>query len=88
MFCLKLFFLFYHLFSIQSRGLCDIRQRPCKITTVFGEKFLDSSNLTCHMEFFKVSETIHFFPIFIRVFVINSLLHESFIHPITYPTAL
>ena len=35
--------------SLQSDGLCDRRKRPCKRATVLGTQFLNSTNLTCHI---------------------------------------
>ena len=40
---------------LQGDGLCDRRQRPCKKVTVFGTDFLNSTNMTCHVKEFKVS---------------------------------
>ena len=40
--------------SLQSDGLCDRRQRPCKRATVLGTQFLNSTNLTCHITEVKV----------------------------------
>ncbi|XP_068703048.1 von Willebrand factor D and EGF domain-containing protein-like isoform X2 [Montipora foliosa] len=35
---------------IQGKGLCDRRKRPCKKAAVQGRDFLDSPNMTCHIE--------------------------------------
>lgn len=43
---------------LQGDGLCDRRKRPCKKVTVFGIHFLNSTNLTCHVKEFKVSNLI------------------------------
>lgn len=43
---------------IMDKGVCDIRVRPCMRTIVFGEFFLDSENLTCHINEFSVSSFI------------------------------
>jgi len=40
---------------VLDNGLCDIRARPCMKTIIFGEYFLDSENLTCHVREFLVS---------------------------------
>nr|XP_058945176.1 von Willebrand factor D and EGF domain-containing protein-like [Pocillopora verrucosa] len=42
------------LFRALDEGLCDIRARPCKRTIVFGDYFLSSENLTCHVRESKV----------------------------------
>lgn len=42
------------LFRILDKGLCDVRVRPCLKTIVFGENFLNSKNLTCHVKEFSV----------------------------------
>ncbi|XP_048578079.1 von Willebrand factor D and EGF domain-containing protein [Nematostella vectensis] len=42
------------LMGIYDGGLCDKRKRPCKKTNIFGDGFLDSENLTCHVTEFKV----------------------------------
>ena len=43
--------LFYRL---QEDGLCDRRKRSCKKVTVFGVDFRNSTNMTCHINEFKV----------------------------------
>ena len=40
---------------LQGRGLCDQRERPCGKVTVYGRGFISSSNLTCHIQEYKVS---------------------------------
>lgn len=45
---------FFSLIRILDRGLCDIRHRPCIRTIVFGEYFVDSKNLTCHINEYMV----------------------------------
>ena len=40
---------------LQGRGLCDQRERPCRKVTVYGRGFISSSNLTCHIQEYKVS---------------------------------
>ena len=45
-------------FRILDKGLCDIRVRPCMRTIVFGEYFVDSENLTCHIDEFSVSRIL------------------------------
>ncbi|PFX18968.1 Neurogenic locus Notch protein [Stylophora pistillata] len=42
------------LFRLLDEGLCNIRVRPCLRTIVFGQYFLSSENLTCHVKEFKV----------------------------------
>ena len=42
-----------------DEGLCDIRARPCKRTIVFGDYFLSSENLTCHVRESKVASMLH-----------------------------
>ena len=46
--------IFFSLIRILDRGLCDIRHRPCIRTIVFGEYFVDSKNLTCHINEYMV----------------------------------
>lgn len=41
-------------FRLLDEGLCNIRVRPCLRTIVFGQYFLSSENLTCHVKEFKV----------------------------------
>ena len=47
-------FALINVFRILDKGLCDIRVRPCMRTIVFGEFFVASENLTCHIEEFSV----------------------------------
>ncbi|XP_031572274.1 von Willebrand factor D and EGF domain-containing protein-like [Actinia tenebrosa] len=42
------------LLGIYDGGLCDIRERPCKKTDIFGQDFISSENITCHIKEFKV----------------------------------
>ena len=46
-------FLLY-IFRVIDGGLCDVRRRPCKKTNIFGQGFIDSDNITCHVTEFKV----------------------------------
>ena len=36
--------------SIRKDGLCDVRRRPCRNVGIYGFPFLDSVNLTCHVQ--------------------------------------
>ena len=47
-------FRFVHFVRLQGRGLCDKRLRPCEKVTIFGDGFISSPNLTCHIEEHKV----------------------------------
>ena len=40
--------------GIRKDGLCDVRRRPCRNVGIYGFPFLDSKNLTCHVQEFKV----------------------------------
>jgi hypothetical protein len=42
------------LFDIRKFGLCDRRRRPCRNVGIFGFPLLDSENLTCHIQEYKV----------------------------------
>ena len=42
------------IFDIRKSGLCDRRRRPCRNVGVFGYPLLDSENLTCHVQEYKV----------------------------------
>jgi len=42
--------LFFFIGRLQANGLCDRRKRPCKKVTVLGTGFLNSTNVTCHIE--------------------------------------
>lgn len=42
------------IYRLQTEGLCDRRQRPCKKVSVLGSGFINSTNLTCHIEEVKV----------------------------------
>ena len=46
--------------GIQSKGLCDLRKRACKFTSLYGKAFLASKKLTCHMQKAKVSTRISY----------------------------
>ena len=41
---------FFFIGRLQANGLCDRRKRPCKKVTVLGTGFLNSTNVTCHIE--------------------------------------
>lgn len=43
-------------FAIRKSGLCDVRRRPCRNVGIYGYPFLDSENLTCHVQEYKVSK--------------------------------
>jgi hypothetical protein len=51
----RLFLSHFVNFRIYDGGLCDIRRRPCKKTDIFGQDFISSENLTCHVQEFKVN---------------------------------
>ena len=57
--------LFCSTFRLLNEGLCDIRARPCMRTIVFGEYFLSSANLTCHVREVEVQCGICFIYLFI-----------------------
>jgi hypothetical protein len=42
------------LYDIRKSGLCDVRRRPCRNVGIYGYPLLDSENLTCHVQEFKV----------------------------------
>lgn len=44
--------------GIRKDGLCDVRRRPCRNVGIYGFPFLDSANLTCHVQEFKVYWTV------------------------------
>ena len=41
--------------GIRKDGLCDIRVRPCRNVGIFGYPFLNSADLTCHVQEYKVN---------------------------------
>ena len=41
-------------FGIRKDGLCDVRRRPCRNVGIYGFPLLDSENLTCHVQEYKV----------------------------------
>ena len=47
--------------AIRKNGLCDVRTRPCGNVRIYGFPFLNSKNLTCHVQEYKVrfGSTIH-----------------------------
>jgi hypothetical protein len=40
--------------GIRKDGLCDVRRRPCENVGIYGFPFLNSENLTCHVQEYKV----------------------------------
>jgi hypothetical protein len=40
--------------GIRKDGICDVRRRPCRNVGIYGFPFLDSENLTCHVQEYKV----------------------------------
>ena len=40
--------------SLPAGGLCNTRASDCGVITVFGDKFIASSNLTCHLQSVQV----------------------------------
>ncbi|CAB4045197.1 Hypothetical predicted protein, partial [Paramuricea clavata] len=42
------------LIGIRKSGLCDVRRRPCRNVGIYAFPLLDSENLTCHVQEFKV----------------------------------
>ena len=40
--------------SLPDGGLCNTRASDCSVITVFGDNFIASSNLTCHLWAVKV----------------------------------
>ncbi|XP_013390349.1 uncharacterized protein LOC106158796 [Lingula anatina] len=46
------------LFYMPTNGLCDISQRPCLETPVYGGPFVQSSNLSCKTEHLTASDVI------------------------------
>ena len=40
--------------SLPDGGLCNTRASDCSVISVFGEKFIASSNLTCHLQAVQV----------------------------------
>ncbi|XP_068690657.1 uncharacterized protein [Montipora foliosa] len=71
--------------QLQSNGLCDKRVRPCKKVTVMGSGFLNSTNLTCHLQEFKVvnsswtpnNQELRFPGIMTDLVLVDCLLPES-----------
>ena len=47
-----------NLFNIKKSGLCDVRRRLCQNVVVYGNGFLDSKSLTCHIVEQKVTLNI------------------------------
>ncbi|XP_028406132.1 von Willebrand factor D and EGF domain-containing protein-like isoform X2 [Dendronephthya gigantea] len=45
-------------FDIRKSGLCDRRRRPCRTVGVFGFPLLDSEKLTCHVQEYKVIDSV------------------------------
>lgn len=41
-------------FRLQTDGLCDRRKRRCKKVSVLGTGYLNSTNVTCHVEEMEV----------------------------------
>ncbi|XP_028411917.1 neurogenic locus notch homolog protein 2-like [Dendronephthya gigantea] len=41
-------------YDIRKSGLCDRRRRPCRNAGIFAFPLLDSENLTCHIQEYKV----------------------------------
>jgi hypothetical protein len=45
-------------FDIRKSGLCDVRRRPCRNVGIYAFPLLDSENLTCHLQEYKVISNI------------------------------
>ena len=41
-------------YGIRKSGLCDVRRRPCENVGIYAFPLLDSENLTCHVQEYKV----------------------------------
>ncbi|XP_033116523.1 von Willebrand factor D and EGF domain-containing protein-like, partial [Anneissia japonica] len=37
-------------FSVLGDGICDVRTRPCKSAKIYGENFVETGNVTCHIQ--------------------------------------
>ena len=40
--------------KLPNYGLCDSRQRNCTIVTVYGQNYINASDLTCHIREYQV----------------------------------
>ena len=49
--------------GLQSKGLCDLRKRACKFSSIYGKAILDSKKLTCHIQKATVSDVFYFIPL-------------------------
>ena len=48
------------LYGIRKSGICDVRRRPCRNVGIYAFPLLDSENLTCHVQEFKVGYSTSF----------------------------